>query len=109
MVMYVMLNGRRQPFLPTNPNEVVTSAMQNESLNRRMSGECLPAIAGVDKHLMAIVLKACAYLPKDRYRDADEMLQALQGQMKKTPPTLGKKKATEFFSLTLIQVACKDR
>ncbi len=72
LVMYWMLNERRGPFLPLPP--AVPKPSQNaEALDRRMAGEPLPAPKHGSEELKRIVLKACAFDPKDRYASPKEM------------------------------------
>ena len=73
LVLYWMLNERRMPFVSLPPAR--TMATQDEQARqRRLSGEPLPPPAHGSAELKRIVLKACAYAPKDRYHAADEML-----------------------------------
>lgn len=76
LVMYWLLNGRRLPFLPLPP-ETPTSAEFDRARLRRFSGEPLPEPVSGSPELKRIVLKACAYDPRDRYTDPQEMLQIL--------------------------------
>ena len=76
LVLYWMLNLRRLPFQPLPP-EIPTVSMEQEALQKRISGEPLPAPATGSKALKAIVLKACAYDPQDRYASAGEMMEDL--------------------------------
>ena len=76
LVLYWLLNERRAPFLPLPP-EKLRAGMEEEARTRRFSGEVLPAPAHGSAELQRIVLKACAYDPKDRYQTADEMLHDL--------------------------------
>ena len=76
LVLYWLLNEYRLPFLPLPPK--LPTPMENDTaLKRRRSGETIPAPKNGSEALKAIVLKACAYDPKDRYASADEMLAAL--------------------------------
>lgn len=77
IVMYRFLNKNRVPFLPVFPDPI-TPHDREESLRRRMSGEAIPPIDGVDHALNDIVLKACAYDRSDRFKDASEMRAALE-------------------------------
>lgn len=77
LVLYWMLNGRRMPFLPESSK--VTTRMEEEARIRRFDGERLPAPANGSARLKAIVLKACAFHPADRYKTPQEMLSALEG------------------------------
>ncbi len=77
LVMYWMLNERRGPFLPLPP--AVPKPSQNaEALDRRMSGEPLPVPKHGSEELKRIVLKACAFDPKDRYANPTEMKRDLE-------------------------------
>jgi len=73
LVLYWLLNERRMPFVPLPP-EKLTAGAEEEARYRRLSGEKLPAPAHGSDELKRIVLKACAYDPKDRYASAAEML-----------------------------------
>ena len=79
MVLYWLLNERRTPFLPL-PSKVkaTTVTMEDEARKRRFDGEQIPPPAHGSKQLQAIVLKACAYDPKQRFTSAAEMLEALR-------------------------------
>ena len=73
LVLYWLLNERRMPFLPLPP--VMLKAGQDEqSRQRRLSGEPLPVPAHGSEALKRIVLKACAYDTQERYASAVEML-----------------------------------
>ena len=76
LVLYWMLNERRMPFLPLPP-EKLSSGMEERARNRRFSGEPLPPPAHGSADLKKIVLKACAFDPKERYQSAAEMLHDL--------------------------------
>ncbi|MBR4700729.1 MAG: hypothetical protein IKP19_03345 [Oscillospiraceae bacterium] len=79
MVLYWLLNERRTPFLPL-PSTVkaTTVTMEDAARKRRFDGEQIPPPAHGSKQLQAIVLRACAYDPKDRFASAAEMLEALK-------------------------------
>jgi len=75
--MYRFLNKNRAPFLPEYPNPI-TPRDREEALQRRMSGEPLPEIQGIDEKLNSIVLKACSYERVNRFQNASEMKTALE-------------------------------
>ena len=76
LVLYWLLNERRMPFLPLPPAKL-GAGMDEKARIRRLNGETLPSPAHGCKELKAIVLKACAYDPKERYQSAAEMLSDL--------------------------------
>lgn len=78
LVLYWMLNERRMPFLPLPP-EKLKPGMEESARNHRLSGAQLPPPLHGSEKLKGIVLKACAYDPKDRFDSAQEMLEALGG------------------------------
>ena len=76
LVLYWLLNERRMPFMPLPPAKIL-AGQDEQARQRRLSGEKLPPPAHGSLELKRIVLKACAYDPKDRYHTADEMLEEL--------------------------------
>lgn len=77
IVMYRFLNKNRAPFLPAFP-EPITPRDREDSLLRRMNGESIPPIQGINDELNSIVLKACTYDRKERFKNVFEMKQALE-------------------------------
>ncbi len=75
VIMYRILNKGKLPFMPDSP--VSSQADRKAAIDRRLSGEELPALPGVDDKLEAIVRKACAFKPGDRFASASEMKSAL--------------------------------
>ena len=77
LVLYWLLNERRLPFLPLPPQ--APSAPEREAArSRRLNGETLPPPAHGSRALRRIVLKACAFDPRNRYRTAEELLEDLE-------------------------------
>ena len=76
MVLYWMMNKRTLPFLPLPPS-IPTGAQRQQAQERRLSGEPLPPPTHGSAELKAIVLKACAYAPEERFHSAREMYEAL--------------------------------
>ena len=65
MVLYWLLNKRRRPFLPVDRPP---SASEDEQARiKRFRGDPIPAPVHGSEGLKRIVLRACAYYPKDRY------------------------------------------
>ena len=76
LVLYWLLNERRMPFMPLPPAKL-SAGMDEESRQRRFAGEPIPTPKNGSKELKRIVLKACAFDPKDRYQSAKEMREDL--------------------------------
>ena len=76
IVMYKLLNHNREPFLPPFPERIRYSD-KNDALVRRMNGEPLPRPVNGDAGLVRILMKACAFDPRERYRLPSQMRQDL--------------------------------
>ena len=76
LVLYWLLNKRRRPFLPVD--RPPTASEDEQARIKRLRGDPLPAPVCGSEGLKRIVLKACAYHPKDRYASPEEMLMELQ-------------------------------
>ena len=75
LVLYWMLNKRKLPFIPLD--HVPTDDELQTAKQKRVNGVPLPApLHGSDK-LKAVILKACAYDPADRYPDISAMKREL--------------------------------
>lgn len=72
IVLYRFLNDNRLPFLPAAPQKIRYSDKEKADM-MRMSGQSMPAPVYASEALARVVLKACAYLPKERYTSAEEM------------------------------------
>lgn len=77
VVLYRLLNNNRAPFLPAPPKPI-THSERERALVRRISGEQIPPPANAEGRLAEIVLKACAYDPKERYSSPLQMRQELE-------------------------------
>ena len=77
LVLYKFLNEGRTPFLPP-ATEQIRFSDKEEALVKRMTGESLPPPCTASEAVSKIVLKACAYNPADRYKNASEMRKALE-------------------------------
>lgn len=76
LVLYWLLNERRGPFMPLPPS--VPSLGDNESAReRRYRGEPLPMSKHGSAALRAVVMKACAFDPNERYQSAAGMMEEL--------------------------------
>ena len=77
LVLYRFLNNNRPVFLPPFPDAIHYSDKE-AALTRRMQGEALPAPCNAGERLSQIIVKACAYEPKDRYESPQAMRQDLE-------------------------------
>ena len=77
IVLYRLLNAGRFPFLPLMP-EPIRLSDRDQCLVRLMSGERMVPPQNAEGRLGDIVLKACAYDPKDRYSSPRQMREELQ-------------------------------
>ncbi len=77
IVLYTYLNKGRKPFYPPYPQDISREDMQ-AAMEKRLSGEPVPKIPGVDKTLFGILQKACAYRPEDRYPNAEAFRKDLE-------------------------------
>lgn len=100
LVLYWLLNERRGPFVPLPPQKPTFAENENARM-RRYNGEKLPTPKHGSQELKSIVLKACAFEPKDRYQTAGEMMQALKqigrsaGETAAAPASKQKRKTKE--------------
>ena len=87
IVLYRFMNNNRTPFLPSYPTPI-KYADRESAMARRIKGETIPAPANADEALSRVILKACAYSPKDRYLSPSDMrrdLEALLDDVEQQP------------------------
>lgn len=78
LVLYKLMNNNRLPFLPPSDQPIRFEDREN-ALIQRMSGKAkIPSPTMADKKFSKVILKACAFEPKDRYHTPEEMLDALK-------------------------------
>ena len=77
IVLYRLLNDYRAPFLPAAPNPI-SFTDREEAQNRRMRGEPFPNPAHASGEMAAVIRKACAFYPQDRFASAADMGEALK-------------------------------
>ncbi len=75
LVLYELSNRNRLPFVD---NRYVSSEEMTVAMQKRSMGIPMPAPCDADPQLAAVICKACAYRPEDRYQTAREFLQALE-------------------------------
>lgn len=77
LVLYRFLNNNRNPFLPPFP-ETIHYTDPEKANEKRFRGETFPVPCNADERLTEIILKACAYNPKERYQSPRALREALQ-------------------------------
>lgn len=77
IVLYMFLNKKKTPFLPTDTTKI-NHNMRQEALKQRFSGEQMepPMLAG--EALSYVIMRAIAYDPEERYQTAKDFLSALE-------------------------------
>ena len=86
LVLYELANRNRLPFAKT-------SQAQTSEINKRLHyTEKLPPPPGVPRRLRAVIVKACSYLPEDRYQSAREFYEALKTARDQIQKELDEKK-----------------
>ena len=80
LVLYKLVNDRREPFAPPAP-DVVTPETAKKANEIRLNGAALPRPEKIPdslERLWDIIQKACEYQPSNRYQTPLEMKKALQ-------------------------------
>lgn len=84
LVLYRLLNRNRDPFVDLE-KQIVNQRDREKALTQRISGEALPPPAEATPQSAAVILKACAYRPEDRYQNAAAFADALKAATHKAP------------------------
>ena len=77
MVFYRIMNRGREPFVSLE-KQIVGYKDRQDGLEKRMKGETLSAPADASSAFAGILLKACAFRPGKRYKDAGAFGRALK-------------------------------
>ena len=77
LILYRLLNGNRLPFL-SPASAPIKYADRENAWDKRFNGAPLPMPSHAEGRLGEIVLKACAFEPKDRYSSPGQMRQELE-------------------------------
>lgn len=81
IVLYRLLNKNRLPFLDSE-KQLLSPSERQTAFMKRISGEKLTPPRQASPEMADIILKACAFDPKDRFATATEMKKALQKLIK---------------------------
>ena len=76
LVLYRLMNHNRLPFLSVE-KQLITYRDKENALTRRISGEELPLPCDATRPFGEVIVKACAYAPRERYATARELREAL--------------------------------
>ena len=87
LVLYWLLNEQTGPFLPLG-GQKPTPSMKTAARERRFNGEPLPPPRHGSAALGQIVLRACAYEPRDRWPSAAALREALLALRMQTAPVV---------------------
>jgi len=104
IVLYRFLNNQRAPFLPAYP-AMITPVDRERANIMRMSGEKMEKPCNADPKLARVVMKACAYSPKDRYKSATDMKNDLQAILRE----MMNQKAVEEETVILKETSNNNR
>ncbi|MDO5785023.1 MAG: serine/threonine-protein kinase [Eubacteriales bacterium] len=77
MMLYRLMNNNHDPFIDTD-KKIVYHKDKEYAMQQRMSGEPLPFPVTASPEFGDIILKACAFDRKKRYKTADEFLSDLK-------------------------------
>jgi len=81
IVLYRLLNKNRLPFLDSE-KQLLSPSERQTAFMKRISGEKLTPPREASPEMADIILKACAFDPKDRFSTATEMKKALRNLIK---------------------------
>ncbi|MCI7145937.1 MAG: BspA family leucine-rich repeat surface protein [Clostridiales bacterium] len=115
LVLYILANDRRMPFLSESAGDV-TYEDEESALIRRIKGETIPAPRNVRANLASVILKACAYDPANRYSSAAQMRRDLENvrdnvpvqkpKPQPKPHTQTDKKKNKLIAAAITAAAC---
>lgn len=77
IVLYKLLNDGRTPFLPPAPDPI-RFRDKEEAVVKRMTGEPFPPPCNASEEAARVILKACAFDPAGRYKNAADMRKDLE-------------------------------
>ena len=83
LVLYKLLNNNRMPFLDPY-TQLIQYQDRKNAIDRRLSGEALPAPVKASPYMAQVIRKACAFNPAERFQtpfDFREALGATKGDM----------------------------
>ena len=100
LVLYRYLNHNRLPFMPQK--RFLSPGDRTLALERRLSGEAIPAPESGSGKLTQAVLKACAYQAADRFPSAERFREALEKSRKAAAAPWWRRKWAAVLAVALI-------
>lgn len=95
LILYRLLNQGRGPFQPLPPTPL-SHEMKERANQKRLHSEAFPKPVHASGMMSSIILKACAYNPENRFRDAEAFMKALK-RCSSLQPALETKKQGEYY------------
>lgn len=77
LVLYLLLNRNREPFVDLD-KQIVYAKDRENATSRRIAGEPIPPPVDASPKMAEVVLKACDPEPQRRYEDAEAFRKALE-------------------------------
>jgi len=85
LVLYKLLNNNRLPFLDPTA-QLIQYQDRKAAIDRRLSGEPMPAPINASQHMAQVILAACAFKPAERFQTPTAFKNAL-GAIKGEKPS----------------------
>ena len=106
LVLYKLLNNNRLPFIDPDAQLVAYQDRKN-AIDRRFSGDALPAPTAASPHLAQVILAACAFKPTDRFQTPTAFKNALGSVIgeKPNPAPVPKPNAEDMNATTAVRRA----
>lgn len=102
LVLYELSNRNRLPF-------AALTYATSKDISLRLSGAPIPPPSDASPAFAAVILKACAFKPEERYRDAEAFLQALE-QLQAAPAAQGMQhRQPDFYATAAAASARKQK
>ena len=76
LVLYRLLNNNRMPFLDPH-TQLIQYQDRKNAIDRRLSGETLPAPVNASPYMAEVIHKACAFNPSERFQTPFDFREAL--------------------------------
>lgn len=95
LILYRLLNRGRGPFQPLPPDKVTVEDAETANY-KRLNSISFPRPVDASPMLASIILKACAYQPEERYKNAADLQESLLKYISHNP-VMDVKKQISFY------------